>query len=281
MPNRILRDGILDSRPINSLSDAGEIFYRRLMSVVDDYGRFQADPEILRARLFPLALDRWPLSRVEQMLAEVCRCPTDDGHLLVSCYASDGQTKKYIQIYNFRQKTRSPSRYPGPTDQQMLVTCGSDVVQMRTYAESESYAETKADADAKTVSQYPVTPPLNGKGDAVVIRSRPEWESDAAFQAFASDYRRTGAALIDDDFREAFQWAWKPLDFEQRMERHKALIEKLTRGYFNHPQMVPRPKKFLLSEWKRPAVVPMPRKESRSEMLDRQAMEALEEIGGQ
>ena len=44
MPNRILRDGILMSPRVNVLSSEAELFYRRLMSVVDDYGRFSAHP---------------------------------------------------------------------------------------------------------------------------------------------------------------------------------------------------------------------------------------------
>ncbi len=48
MPNRILREGILTSERVNLLSWEAEVFYRRLMSVVDDYGRFHAHPALLR-----------------------------------------------------------------------------------------------------------------------------------------------------------------------------------------------------------------------------------------
>lgn len=58
MPNRILRDGILESTRVDKLSYEAEIFYRRLMSVVDDFGRFYADARLLRARCYPLKLDR-------------------------------------------------------------------------------------------------------------------------------------------------------------------------------------------------------------------------------
>jgi hypothetical protein len=42
MPVRILREGILTSERVDTLSPAAEVFYRRLMSVVDDFGRFSA-----------------------------------------------------------------------------------------------------------------------------------------------------------------------------------------------------------------------------------------------
>ena len=43
MPNRILRDTILRSERVARLSPTAELFYRRLMSVADDYGRYYAN----------------------------------------------------------------------------------------------------------------------------------------------------------------------------------------------------------------------------------------------
>ena len=58
MPSRILREGILTSERVDKLSDQAELFYRRLMSVVDDFGRYYARPELLRAACYPLRVDR-------------------------------------------------------------------------------------------------------------------------------------------------------------------------------------------------------------------------------
>lgn len=49
MPNRILREGILTSPNVARLGWAEEVFYRRLMSVVDDFGRYYARPALLSA----------------------------------------------------------------------------------------------------------------------------------------------------------------------------------------------------------------------------------------
>ena len=38
MPSRVIRDGILESESVNALSWEAELFFRRLMSVVDDFG---------------------------------------------------------------------------------------------------------------------------------------------------------------------------------------------------------------------------------------------------
>lgn len=172
MPNRILRDGIITSRAVNALSESAEIFYRRLMSVVDDYGRFEADADILRARLFPIQLETWPVSRVEQMLSE---CVADAQQVisdatqvpLIRVYVVDG--RKYLELSNFRQQTRSRSKYPEPTAMQVLSNCLADAQQLRTKTESysESYAETKAEA-----APVGANPPHLSSDEAAAMLSR-------------------------------------------------------------------------------------------------------------
>jgi len=121
MPNRILREAIITSRAVSALSDSGQIFYRCLMSVVDDYGRFESDLDLLRARCFPRQLDRWPLSRVGDALSECREARSSDGEPLLSVYSDGISDKMYCQINNFGQRIRSdkkgdltPSKYPSP-----------------------------------------------------------------------------------------------------------------------------------------------------------------------
>ncbi len=57
MPVRVLREGILTSERVDKLSLPAEVLYRRLMSVVDDFGRFSGNPKLLRAACYPLRLD--------------------------------------------------------------------------------------------------------------------------------------------------------------------------------------------------------------------------------
>ncbi len=56
MPTRLLREGIISSDRVNKLSVDEEVFYRRLMSKVDDHGLFDARTSIIRANLYPLRL---------------------------------------------------------------------------------------------------------------------------------------------------------------------------------------------------------------------------------
>src|SRR5262245_29815778 len=106
MPVRLLREGILDSERVNRLSLGGEVFYRRLMSCVDDFGRFDGRPSVIRARLYPLRLD----SVTEDDVAEwIDECEQAG---LIRSYAVDG--KPFLVMFNLRDGRAKSSKYPSP-----------------------------------------------------------------------------------------------------------------------------------------------------------------------
>jgi len=109
------------------------------MSVVDDYGRYFSHPGILRAACYPLQLENVSEANVKQMLSDCTSAR------LVAQYG-----KKYLVILNFKQQTRSKSKFPDPSEFELLIKCKSDVNQMRSESESESESE----------SATPVPPPL-------------------------------------------------------------------------------------------------------------------------
>lgn len=105
----MLRDGILTSERVDQLNWAEEVFYRRLMSVVDDYGRYYAKPELLISACYPLRIRKVSDSDVAKFLAACASAG------LVSTYqANDG--KRYVQLVDFGQRIQAKSRFPGPDD---------------------------------------------------------------------------------------------------------------------------------------------------------------------
>jgi hypothetical protein len=119
MPNRIIREGILTSPRVARLGWAEEVFYRRLMSVVDDFGRYYADHGMLRAACYPRQLNKVSDSDVGKWL---CSCTAA---ALVRVYpAKDGE--RYLQLLDFRQQTRAKaSKFPDP-----LSECAADATQV-------------------------------------------------------------------------------------------------------------------------------------------------------
>ena len=107
MPYRILREGILTSEPVDQLTVHAEVFYRRLMSVVDDFGRYDARPNVLRAGCFPLRIDKVREADISRWIAECEKAG------LIALYTVDG--KKFLQYFKTEKPRAKNSRYPEPT----------------------------------------------------------------------------------------------------------------------------------------------------------------------
>ena len=156
MPNRILREGILSSERVALLTWQEEVFYRRLMSVVDDFGRFHANPKLLRSACYPLHIDKVSDADIGKWLTS---CVTA---ALVSVYpAPDG--KRYLEMHDFRQQTRAKvSKYPP-----MQSTCAADATQTpstreasaRLYGDGDGYVYEKEKRGARVPPQAAFCPP--------------------------------------------------------------------------------------------------------------------------
>ncbi len=125
MPNRIVRDSILTSRAVNQLTAEEEVFYRRLMSIVDDWGRHEADLDILLPKVYPLQLDRHTTATCGRLLSRVSHVTVTNGEPLVLVYEVDGH--KYLEITNFHQRTRAKeSKCPSPDGHTAVIGPSND-----------------------------------------------------------------------------------------------------------------------------------------------------------
>lgn len=131
MPSRIFRDGLLTSVRFNSIPWREQCFFLRLLLVVDDFACYDAHPMVLRAALYPLAIDKMSTADVSSCL----RACEEAG--LVSTYYADGHP--YLFIPNFRNQCRAKKRkYPPPPEaspppaEQMLSKCLADAKHMYT-----------------------------------------------------------------------------------------------------------------------------------------------------
>lgn len=86
-----------------------ENLYRRLLSVVDDYGRFYASPATVRAACWPTCPEKVSESDIESWLDE-CTLGMDEEEPLLITYANRGSS--YLEITNFGQKIRTRSKFP-------------------------------------------------------------------------------------------------------------------------------------------------------------------------
>ena len=110
MPNRIIQESICTSETLNDLSDFEERFWHRLTVCVDDYGRFDARPAILKSRLFPLRI-----GTTDKNIQDALKKISSVG--LVDLYEVGG--KPFLQLVTWAKYQRirnKRSKYPAPED---------------------------------------------------------------------------------------------------------------------------------------------------------------------
>lgn len=108
MPNRLLKEGIVDSGRIDALSAEAEVCFYRLLVVADDLGRFDARTAIVRARCFPLKEQSNMPAKVEAWLTELA------DKFLILRYQAGGQA--LLQIMKWDQRVRSNGKFLEPSD---------------------------------------------------------------------------------------------------------------------------------------------------------------------
>lgn len=109
MPNRYIREDAIESEAVNLLGWQAEVFWRRLLNRVDDFGRFTANPELLRASIFPLKLSKVSGADIVKLLLECEQAG------LVSTYTA-GDDKRFLVVHKWEQGRAKNSKYPPPPD---------------------------------------------------------------------------------------------------------------------------------------------------------------------
>ena len=126
MPTRLLREGILTSERVDRLDPPSEVFYRRLMSKVDDHGLYDARPSILRASLYPLKVDRVREADITRWIAACDKAElialfahnveAGSSRWIAACEMA-GLTaleKPYLMMLDTRWQVRAEAKHPLP-----------------------------------------------------------------------------------------------------------------------------------------------------------------------
>lgn len=114
MPLRFLRPGLTTSLRWNSLDWFAQSFYVRLITLVDDFGRYDADLRLLKSHAFPLCSD----VGYEQLLAACKQLQTS----ALAVFYADSERKPYLQLTKWQEKARSRSKFPEINACEQLLT---------------------------------------------------------------------------------------------------------------------------------------------------------------
>lgn len=147
MPNRYIREDAIESEAVNSLGWQAEVFYRRLLNKVDDFGYYTANISLLRANIFPLQISKVSDTDVAKLLLECEKAG------LVSSWAETENGRKYLAIHKWEQGRALKSKYPHPPDniRERLQTFVFNGKQLRSYVPD-------SDSDPDSNSDNPPTP---------------------------------------------------------------------------------------------------------------------------
>lgn len=108
MPQRFLRPGVTTSQRWNTVPYDAQTLFIRLLTLVDDFGRYDADFRLLRSHAFPYGDPQGreiKLQTIENMCLQLSTVN------LVTFYRSDG--KQYLQLERWNEKARAAeSKYP-------------------------------------------------------------------------------------------------------------------------------------------------------------------------
>lgn len=223
MPNRILKEGITTSDTIDDMSWFEECFFYRLIVNCDDYGRFDARPAVLKARLFPLK-DRLTLKDVESALKKL----TDIG--CVNLYEYDGKPYLYLTAWSLHQRVRdSKEKYPSPDSdgsRRVAASCGE---MRRDFAVIQSNPNPNPNPNPKERTRF--TPPTVEEVKAYCKERKNSVDAETFVDFYASKGWKVGNTPMKDwqsavrtwEKRETFPQRGKPkskaLDYLQRDEK--------------------------------------------------------------
>lgn len=107
VPNRLLREGISTSDPINSLTPEEEVFFYRLLVVADDYGNMDGRAAILKSQCFPLK-DTATVARIETWVDGLVR------KSMLATYEANGAP--FLTVGKWETRVRTKPKYPAPPD---------------------------------------------------------------------------------------------------------------------------------------------------------------------
>lgn len=206
MPNRYVREGAIESEAVNSLSWQAEVFWRRLINRVDDFGRFTAHLELLRSNLFPLQLAKVSAADITKLLLEC-----EQAGLVSTWAATDG--KRYLVLHKSDKGRATTSKYPEPpaSISMRLQTSAYRCARLRTDSlgtDSGTDSGTASDSEARArpdATEFAETPSLAEVCCAAEMQGAAKWLAEDFFCEF-----------------EAVQWKFRG----QQVRNWRALFTK-------------------------------------------------------
>ena len=160
MPSRLIKESICTSESVNAMTDFQFRLWVSLITYVDDFGRGDARPAIIKGACFPLR-DRIASKDIDAALAGLA------GIGCVGLYEVDGKPYLYFPSWEKHQVIRNKrSKFPAPPENINLQTIENKCKQMQAnvsviqsnpiQSESISESESESNKGAKRADRSPL-----------------------------------------------------------------------------------------------------------------------------
>jgi hypothetical protein len=216
MPNRIIKESICTSENIDQLSAFNETVFYRLIVNVDDYGRIDARPKLLAAKLFPLKDIR--ASQIEDALRKLTFAE------LVTLYEVDGKPFLQMNTWDRHQTIRAKkSKCPAPESGNKT----SEIICKQ------------LQADESKCSRNPIQSESISKSESNTISANAN-EQDRLFDKFWSVYPR-------HEGKQNARKAFEKLKVDETLLETliNAIVKQKQSAQWSDPQYVPHPATWL------------------------------------
>lgn len=182
MPNRDLKESNRRSPSLQLLSDSAERLWYRLITAVDDFGRLEADPEVVFTTCFQRVPKGWTVQKVRQCLFELAsKSPSLDTPLITIYQVGSRQFLEIVSAKQHIYRRAKESKYPSYKNQQVI----TDIPHLRT--------------DARKCEQIPSNPDLRIPISRIPNPDPRTPEADAAsrFEEFWQIYPARGGKKVE------------------------------------------------------------------------------------
>lgn len=111
MPTRFIKESCRSSKNLDQVTDFEERLFWRMLTTADDFGRFQACPELVRSACFPRR-DRLSIQKISEALSGL-----QSQHLILLYTVKDRQYGQFCTFEEHQGKARArKSKYPAQLD---------------------------------------------------------------------------------------------------------------------------------------------------------------------
>ena len=209
MPNRMIKDSIHDSEKVNAMSDFQFRLWINLITYVDDYGRGDARPAIIKGKCFPLR-ERLTNKDIDVALAGLA------GIGCIVLYEVDGRPYLCFPNWEKHQSIRNKrSKFPAPDGQlqSIAINCNqlqSNVPVIQVEVESKPNSNPKCVTHTRTRETIP---PRREDAEAYYAEKGFTFGLDKWFAKYESNGWRVGRDRMKD--WQASMRYWQTLEAPQ------------------------------------------------------------------